>query len=248
VAFFENDQDIAYFKKIPESLPENLTRIEKVSRDELWAFALRDIIAAIFTQPRYPKYYPDTVVPEYSCVMHAKYELVQQVAMENAFRNRYIASLDIGLFRDMSDNGSAFTMHLPSYFDDAKVAYTEVTARLSSLAKKCIFKHCINWLCGCFFLALRSVMHRWVNEYMHATDTFVQRIYMCSDQQVLYAMANGKAKYSVVAIQTYKGDGKHDKWFALCAARATNMILCARNKYDIVTDGKHQSVWHCRRE
>ena len=65
VAFFENDQDIAYFKKIRESLPENLTRIEKVSRDELWAFALRDRIAAIFTQPRYPKYYPDTVVPEY---------------------------------------------------------------------------------------------------------------------------------------------------------------------------------------
>ena len=183
----------------------------------MWAFMLRDRIAAIYSQPGYPKFYPSTVIPEYSCVMHAKYELMHRVSEENPFRSRYFAWLDIGLFRDIADNWQqeSFTMHLPPQFDDNKVAYTEVQPRNVLLSERYIFRHASNWLCGCFFLAERSVMLRWTNDYMRATGLFVDRSIMCSDQQVLYAMVNGKTSNSSVDIQTYKGNGTYDIWFNL---------------------------------
>ena len=217
VAFFENDQDIDYFKKIRRGFVEDRTRIVKVSRDKLWAFTLRDRIAAIFEQPGYPRFYPNTVVPEYSCVMHAKYELMHRVATENPFGSRHFAWLDIGLFRDIAldEQQPAFMMHLPPHFDETKVAYTEVKPRDVTLSDTYIFRHSSNWLCGCFFLAQRSVMLRWADDYMRATEQFVDRNIMCSDQQVILAMYNGGTKYSSVEIQTYKGNGTYDKWFSL---------------------------------
>ena len=56
-------------------------------------------------------------------------------------------------------------------------------------------------------------MQRWTAEYMRATERFLGRNIMNTDQQVLYAMYNSRNASDIV--QTYKGTGKYDVWFHL---------------------------------
>ena len=213
IAYFERSEDIEYFKKLRNDLPINLTMIVKVSRDHLWAFGLRERIAKIYAQPNYPKHHPNTVIPNYSCVMHAKYEFMQNTTRSNPFKTRYFAWLDIGLFRDIAAKGEQIKLHLPASFDHTRVAYTEVFHRNVNESAGDIFRQNLVWLCRCYFIAERSVMQRWSAEYMQATELFLSHNLMNTDQQVLYAMFNNRNTTDI--IQTYKGTGKYNAWFHL---------------------------------
>ena len=213
IVYLDRNEDIAYFHKLREELPKNLTMTVKVSRDRLWAFGLRERIAAIYAQPDYPKFHPNTVIPDYSCVMHAKYELMQNATKSNPFRTRYFAWLDIGLFRDIETKSKPVKLHLPPNFDRTRVAYTEVSSRDSKMSERAIFHGNQVWVCGAYFVAENSVMQRWTAEYMRATERFLSRKLMNTDQQILYAMFSNRNASNM--IQTYKGTGKYSKWFHL---------------------------------
>ncbi|KAK2154844.1 hypothetical protein LSH36_256g06054, partial [Paralvinella palmiformis] len=77
VAFFDNEEDMKYFENLRHRLGANHTKVILVKRSQLWSFSLRHGIRNIFNQPGYPKHHPNTVIPEYSCVMHAKYEFMR---------------------------------------------------------------------------------------------------------------------------------------------------------------------------
>ena len=63
VAYFDDQQFYEYFKSLRTS--STRTRIFSVQRKDLWAFSLLPNITKVFSDPKYPKFSPNTVVAEY---------------------------------------------------------------------------------------------------------------------------------------------------------------------------------------
>ena len=223
VVYLEGDEDIALFKQIRKVLPDNLTLVVKIQRNELWAFRLIPHIRKIFEKAFYPRHLPNTVVPAYSSAMHAKYELMLRTALNNPFETKYICWLDIGLFRDLATNdllsnhtlvsSNSFRLSLPAEFDPHSVAYTEVEQRISTENVREIIADNLVWVCGCYFIGRVDVMLRWTKEYMTGVEDMLHLNEMSTDQQVIYWIFNqGK---QVTKIQTFSGDGRFSRWFHL---------------------------------
>lgn len=85
IAFTDSDEIAQLFKKMRSKyLPESLTQVHVLKRDDLWAFKLAPKIKDIYSEPNYPKYMPNTVNEYYSCAMHVKYELLEIVIKKKA--------------------------------------------------------------------------------------------------------------------------------------------------------------------
>ena len=220
IAYIDNDEDIAMFKVLRNMLPPNRTKIVKVSRDKTWAFSLRPAIKKIFSQANYPKHHPNTVIPDYSCVMHAKYEFMSRAVKENPFNTSYFAWLDIGLFRDKINQPYApFSIELPPQFDPSTIAYTQVwpLGPTPRTAKQIVQDNLV-WVCGCFFIGRSDIMKLWTKQYMQFTERMLSMGWMSTDQQVLYYMfqpQNNRSSLIDVRIQTYTSDGRFNPWFHL---------------------------------
>lgn len=213
VVFVENDGDRNLFLSMRASLPANLTRVHVIKREELWSYVtLLPNTTRLFAKPEYPKHPPNTVIPEYSCIMHAKYEMMLRTALENPFGTRHLAWLDIGLFRDMVSKNKTFELYLPPSFDPDKVAYEQVYNRNDESAKSIFYGNHV-WVCGCFYLSRVSVMVKWTLAYMKYARYFLQRDLMNTDQQVIYAMFNVAEQR--IQIQEYHGKSGYNPWFSL---------------------------------
>ena len=215
-AFFDADKNAEDFRKIRTGPLKNKTKIVVLDRETLWAFKLKPNISDIFSNPDYPKYNPNTVNADYSCAMHAKYEVVQKVAKENTFNTKYIAWLDIGYFRDMNETNN-FHIHLPPKFAGSKVAYNQVFDAWHRTLEDIMHNNEI-WVGGGFFIAEVSVMSKWVEDYMHYTEEFIKHKLINTDQQVIYSMIQPPVRKKFgkrrVAIQPYRGS-KPSKWLYL---------------------------------
>ena len=64
-------------------LSENMTKVIFINRNDLWSFHLSERISQIYQSPGYPKHSPNTVNENYSCSMHAKYDVLQYVIEKN---------------------------------------------------------------------------------------------------------------------------------------------------------------------
>ena len=218
VAFFDNPSDAARFKVLRSNFPPEKTQVHVISRREIWAFNnLYPKIKDIYSKPDYPKHPPNTVLPEYSCVMHAKYEFMLRAIYNNPFNTLYFAWLDVGLFRtevDREDTTEPFELYIPQNMDQYRVAYTKIYHRVPSLPTRDIFFDNYVWVCGCFFVGRASIMIRWVTEYMKYADYFLCQNIMNTDQQVLYAMFN--IAKPEISIQEYRPpEGTENPWFYL---------------------------------
>lgn len=96
IGYFDDVGFYKYFEKQRSQLKSNLTLLRLIDRNKLWSFSLKGLIGDIYKQPEYPIHHPNTVFPEYSCAMHAKYELLYMTLQQNPFRTKYFAWLDIG--------------------------------------------------------------------------------------------------------------------------------------------------------
>lgn len=220
IAFFDDDRDLKMFKVLRSSFPSNMTKIIMAEREKTWAFSLRPQIDKIFRQTFYPKHHPNTVNPDYSCAMHAKYELMSQAVEENPFKTKYFCWLDAGLFRSEIDKiDPPFSIGLPPKFDSNKIAYGEVyPLQKTPLSAKLIVTGNYVWVCGCFFIGRYDVMARWTEQYKAFTLRMLKTGWMSTDQQVLFYMNQPNNKLSPifdVGIQAYKGDKKFNPWFHL---------------------------------
>lgn len=218
VAFFDSDEDLAYFRKLraKSAGPSNLVLI---NRKDLWSFQLKDRIEAIYQQPTYPVHHPNTIKPEYPCIMHAKYELMQVSIDANFFNTKYFAWLDIGLFREITSNKTLlqntpdFKLALPPVFEDTKVAYSDVFNGFKQIPSDTIFYGGFVWVSGSFFIAEKTVLRHWTSEYKQFVEYFISQKLMNSDQQVIFAaFSNYKPK---TQIQTYHTDGRFNPYFHL---------------------------------
>ena len=214
VAYMTHDADIEIFKRIRANISSAPTQVIKVN-ESMWAFAMKKDIADLFDDVKYPKHSPNTFVPEYSCVMHAKYELTARTIQSNPFKTKYMAWIDIGYFRQISEevNGTRFLLALPPKFDEKRVSYGEVFHFLSHTEEE-IFKKNRVWVTGSFFLSNITTLKQWILEYAWYTERYLQMKLMNTDQQIVYAMYYHRGELSV-DIQTYTWQGMYDPWFQL---------------------------------
>ena len=216
--YVDEEKYAAMFRKIRAGRLRNKTKIIVLDRKKLWSFNLKPNISAIFSDPKYPKYYPNTVNADYSCAMHAKYEVIQKSTKENAFNTKYFAWIDVGFFRDATNKThQPFKIHIPPHFVTTKVGYNAVFSPWRRTLRDIMHNNEI-WVGGGFFIAEVSVMGKWVEDYMYFAERFIEHKLINTDQQVIYAMSQplihkalGKRR---VAVQSYIGKDP-SKWLYL---------------------------------
>ena len=215
VVYVERQEDVEYFTQLRRDRCR--THIVLVNRNDTWAFSLQLNISKIYHDPNYPKYYPNTFYPEYSCTMHAKYEFMKHASNLNMFGTNYFAWVDIGYFRQMisTTNITQFILVPPPQFDEGKVSYNAIGSRKANLSPETIFKSNKVWVGGGFFLTTRDLMMNWTALYQTNVEYFLRKGLMNTDQQVIYAMVNSGR--STIPIQTFEKDRrrKGSFWFYL---------------------------------
>ncbi|GAB1600911.1 uncharacterized protein LOC115210986 [Argonauta hians] len=197
-----------YFQRIRKKFSKERTKIFLINQKDLWSFNIKKNISDIFKQPGYPKYLPNTVVPGYSCAMHAKFELLNRVIRKNYFNTKYFMWLDIGLFRSLQDH-SRFKLNVPSDFDETKVAYSFVFDFKKDVNYKDIIYHNMVWIGGACNLGKYDVLYRFTQEYLNYLKKALSKRLISTDQQILYGMYVDKQKPKT-KLQLYKTG-----WFKL---------------------------------
>ncbi|XP_029635594.1 uncharacterized protein LOC115210944 [Octopus sinensis] len=203
------DDKIAYkyFQKLREKFPKERTKIFLINKKELWSFQIEKNISQIYKQPGYPKHLPNTVVPGYSCAMHAKIELLNRVIRKNYFHTKYFMWLDVGIFRHHSD--IKFKMVIPKSFDDTKVAYSNVNKFNQQVTYKDIIYNNMVWLAGGCNLGKYDVLYKFTQEYLNFVNNSLSIKLISTDQQIIYGMYTNKHKPETKLQIYYSG------WFKL---------------------------------
>jgi hypothetical protein len=199
----------------------NTTKVLRIQRNSTWAFQLVDQIRMIYSQSGYPKHFPNTVVPEYSCAQHAKYSVVTDAIHKNYFNSKYYAWLDIGYFRKIVSSRKYFRLHTPPKFDPRKVAVTKISDQNMNNSFKSIFHGNMVWVGGGLFVGTADVLLQFGQQYEKAVHYFLNLKLMDADQQVIYGMysvAGRKFLNPSVELQLYtppKGMASDSRWFHL---------------------------------
>ena len=182
------------------------TRLFMYNRNSSWAFQMKDAIKEIYNSKHYPKHFPNTVVPEYTCAMHAKFDVISMTAMDNFFNTKYFMWLDIGYFRHDLKSKLLFRLELPPDFNDSRIAANQVFNVKMSRDPSVIIKGNFNWIGGGLFLGRRDVMLEFADEYKTAVNYFLSNKLMNTEQQLLYAMYSDLGRKVIkpdVELQTY---------------------------------------------
>ena len=188
-------------------------------KNSSWAFSKRQAIQKIYSRPDYPSYLrANPTAANYSCVQHAKYEVTARAAKEHFYNTKYIAWLDVGLFRNSIRNTKDFVLELPPRFNDSKVALDLVNNVSMDKDVSDIFKNKIVWICGCLFVGRRELVLRYTDQYKRSVDHFLSRNLMNTDEQVVYATYTNKGIEELkpeIDIQLYQRPkhSKIDHWF-----------------------------------
>ena len=215
VVYTDSKQFYDYMLKLREKF-QTRTKMFMLNRTSSWAFQRKDITKDIFSIKGYPKHYPNTVVPEYSCAMHAKYDVITRAATSNYFHTDYFMWLDVGLFRAEVKSEKYFSLELPQDFNDSRIAVNQVYNVSMSEEISVIIKQKLDWICGCIFLGRRDVILKYAEQYKRAVDYFLSQKLMNTDQQVLYAMYSKSGRTHIkpeIELQLYKNG--HNPWFYL---------------------------------
>ncbi|KAK7087317.1 hypothetical protein V1264_021386 [Littorina saxatilis] len=197
---------------------KNRVKVVRIyNRTELFAFKKLKRVREIFADPSYPKFHPNTVLPEYACTQHAKVDLMERAILEDYFHTKYYAWIDLGYFRDTSSRKRKFWITVPPAMDDKKVAVNEVRSPHHDLDPGVIFKENVYWVGGGMILGSAPVVLKYVAEYRRAVDFFMDRGLFNTDQQVIYAMYKSTAtRHLAVTTQLQLfGNKRLNCWFYL---------------------------------
>lgn len=215
VVFTDSQEIFDYFVKLRAHFEPERTKVVCLNRTSLWAFSLAPQIKEIFLQPGYPTLDPNTINENYSCVMHAKFELVNKVIREEMFHTKYISWLDIGLYRAVVDETHIFPIRVPHDFDENKIAYSEQHRFDPTLTPYQIITEDRSWVGGAMFLGRADVMFVYTEDYMRAVRKLLTENMMSTDQQVIYIMYQPTFPlHPRVEIQIYTTHSTDD-WFYL---------------------------------
>lgn len=213
--------DCKEFKELMETLRSdrlNNTMIYLLNRTELWPFQLVTQMKSVLDQPGYPKYYPNTVIPEYPAAQHSKYAVVAETIRKGVFANPYFAWVDIGYFRDVVERKVDFTLDIPPVFDPGKISVNRVEGLSMNIDPFTIFRKNIVWVGGGIFLGKGVALLQFEQLYHRAVKYFLDQQLVNSDQQVLYSMYSKKGREALkpnIELQLYIPKGSGNPWFYL---------------------------------
>lgn len=213
--------DCKEFKELMETLRSdrlNNTMIYLLNRTELWPFQLVTQMKSVLDQPGYPKYYPNTVIPEYPAAQHSKYAVVAETIRKGVFANPYFAWVDIGYFRDVVERKVDFTLDIPPGFDPGKISVNRVEGLSMNIDPFTIFRKNIVWVGGGIFLGKGEALLQFEQFYHRAVKYFLDQQLVNSDQQVLYSMYSKKGREALkpnIELQLYIPKGSGNPWFYL---------------------------------
>lgn len=213
--------DCKEFKELMETLRSdrlNNTMIYLLNRTELWPFQLVTQMKSVLDQPGYPKYYPNTVIPEYPAAQHSKYAVVAETIRKGVFANPYFAWVDIGYFRDVVERNVDFTLDIPPGFDPGKISVNRVEGLSMNIDPFTIFRKNIVWVGGGIFLGKGEALLQFEQLYHRAVKYFLDQQLVNSDQQVLYSMYSKKGREALkpnIELQLYIPKGSGNPWFYL---------------------------------
>lgn len=202
------------------------TKLILIQRNSLWAFQRVESIRKIFNTHGYPKFYPNTVIPEYSAAQHAKYEFMTKAAKANYFNTTSLAWLDIGYFRKELSSPRYFRLLEPPKFNREQLAFNLVYDVDLNVSCSKIFKENLVWVGGGLVLGKMENLILFHEYYRNAVDYFISMNLMNTDQQVIYAMFSEEGKRLFnhnVSLQLYYW---HDDFFCPLAL----FHLCSRDE------------------
>lgn len=174
---------------------QHITKLILIRKEKLWAFQIKSQIDSIFQQDGYPTFSPNTVNAEYSCIMHAKFELLQQSIDNNYFLTKYFMWIDIGYFRYETEKNNLFGLSVPQRFDENSVAYSEVCDFQNYSFKDIVWNNRV-WVAGGANLGRFDVLTTFCKEYINRVKKALEERIISTDQQIIYAMYTDKEKPS----------------------------------------------------
>ncbi|KAK6182368.1 hypothetical protein SNE40_010075 [Patella caerulea] len=213
VVYVDEQKMADVFKNLRKHLM-NITRIFVLDRKYMWSFGLKNRIKQIYSSESYPKFHPNTVVPEYSCAQHAKYECLQKAISKDYFSTPYFSWLDIGYFRDIVGCKKDFKIVLPDAFNKNKISFTQVREFNPNITLSSIFLKNSLWVGGGMTIASKEVAKKFIRTYKNFVEILLEQSLMNTDQQVIYAIYSeaGRALLKpTVEIQLHRSND----WFYL---------------------------------
>ena len=212
VVFMNDDSDLQLFGSIRSNVPNHRTAMYKISKSSLWSFSLLPNITKAYKT--YPKHSPSTTVPHYTSVSFAKYEFLSIAMRENPFKTKYIAWIDIGLFRNMATpvakiGDPLLTLYLPPMLDQKKIAYGQTNERSEDLKPSEVLRLRKYWISGSIFVGKATTMKKWILQFVKYAEEFLRNGYSGTDQYLVYAMFQTKEPLDV-DIQPYTWQGHNN--------------------------------------
>lgn len=220
VILFTDENDFAMkFKSNRKHFPTYMTQIIFVNQTNLWAFQLKQRIEEIYNQIGYKKYYPDVVIPAYTCAMNAKYELIERVITEKISTALFLAWIDIGYFRNKEPG---FIKMTPTRsIKDDHISFSQVNFFNDHLTPFQIVYQSRFYIAGGFFIGRPQYLMLFAQDYRLAVEWMLDMNLINSDQQVLYVMYSPQSSFQPrIPIQTFFNPislilGSSDRWFYL---------------------------------
>ncbi|XP_059156886.1 uncharacterized protein LOC131941584 [Physella acuta] len=211
VAFIEDDETIEYFKQIRSQQPAHRTVIVKVNRSQLDAFKNLERIKQIYSNSSYPKHSPNTINANYSCAMSAKYDVMTMALDMGLVKTKYLAWMDIGLFRNlleekMKPKNNSFTMEVPADFNSSRVGVTQVVPRqaMERHSPWEFIRHNHVWVAGGHVMGTHEVIRTFITSYKYVSQELIKAGMSSTDQQVIGAMYSPQFRHlQKVDVQTY---------------------------------------------
>ncbi|VDI79456.1 Hypothetical predicted protein [Mytilus galloprovincialis] len=199
------------------------TQIIMFSRDELWSFLIKPQIAKLYSKPGYPKHYPNTYLPEYTCMTHSKLTLVAKAIDSKLLASDYYSWIDLGYFRDVSSRKKYFYLEVPNDFDNSTVGVNQVyDVPLKNVSARSIILGNKNWIGGGLFLGKPDVLKQFESQYKTRVMYYLSQELMNVEQHILYSMYTAEERKKnpiTVEVQPYlPGKQKvisRDPWFYL---------------------------------
>jgi hypothetical protein len=213
VFFAESEDDMQTVLRLraERGLP---TMVAQADRTLMRAFERVERVRRSIASADFPLSPPNTTMAEYSCVQHAKYELVAEAIRLGWLRTTHCCWMDCGKLIECLELDSRCLYRInPATGDPRLVHYTEAapfgggSLREIQTARGGEGDY---WLAGGFFCGETPVVDAWCHQYLAAALRYQEEGWVFTDQVVLTAMASAGGTSGIV------GHRFSDPWFGLC--------------------------------
>ena len=214
VFFAGSEDDIQLMRRI-RSGTRHPTKVELVCRHSLLAFSQITRVEELIRNASFPTAHPNTTIAEYSCVQHAKYELIRHALTSDWIDTTHCCWMDCGKIFDvlgLREDCCYQLLNRPEL--GPGVHYSKVRPCLPrSLGEIQSNNGGDGEYChaGGFFYGETEAMDKWCALYLTHALRYQSEGYVFNDQATLYAMVT-EGLADIVTAHVFP-----EPWFGLCS-------------------------------